>query len=137
MKVEKDRIIIDTNIWISFLLTKRFSKLDKIFKEKSIVLLFSEEILDEFLTVATRRKFRKYFLDDDLKELLKQINTKAEFIQVTSEVNICRDPKDNFLLSLAIDGGATHLLSGDKDLTSIQKHGKTTILTFSNYSLKK
>ena len=37
------RIILDTNLWISFLLTKDFSKLDKIIFEKQCTLVFSKE----------------------------------------------------------------------------------------------
>ena len=49
MPTRKDRIIIDTNLWISFLLTKDVARLNKIFSDESIVLLFSKELLDEFL----------------------------------------------------------------------------------------
>ena len=62
-----------------------------------------------------------------------KIRTRANFIEVTSEINACRDPKDNFLLSLSVDGNATHLLTGDKDLLILKKLGKTKILTITEY----
>jgi hypothetical protein len=37
------------------------------------------------------------------------------------------------LVSLARDGQATHLISGDKDLTDLRKYGKTEILTLAEY----
>ncbi|MBK7886184.1 MAG: putative toxin-antitoxin system toxin component, PIN family [Bacteroidetes bacterium] len=137
MLQRKNRVIIDTNLWISFILTGKFSKLDKILNDGSIVLLFSTELLDEFIEVARRPKFRKYFPEEDLIKLLHQIEKNAEFIDVEFEVNKCRDPKDNFLLSLAHDGRATHLISGDKDLTSIEKFGDTVILSLAEYLGKK
>jgi len=137
MLQRKNRVIIDTNLWISFILTGKFSKLDKILNDGSIVLLFSTELLDEFIEVARRPKFRKYFPEEDLIKLLHQIEKNAEFIDVEFEVNKCRDPKDNFLLSLAHDGRATHLISGDKDLTSIEKFGVTVILSLAEYLGKK
>ncbi|MBU1820688.1 MAG: putative toxin-antitoxin system toxin component, PIN family, partial [Bacteroidetes bacterium] len=57
----------------------------------------------------------------------------AEFIVVTSSVDICRDPKDNFLLALAKDGNATHLITGDKDLLVLKTMGETQILTIAEY----
>ena len=51
---KKDRLIIDTNLWISFLLTKDLSKLDNLFAGKSLILLFSQELIDEFIEVARR-----------------------------------------------------------------------------------
>ena len=56
MPKTKDRIIIDTNLWISFLLSKDFSKLDKLLNSENLVLLFSRELLDEFVDVARRPK---------------------------------------------------------------------------------
>lgn len=43
MPKEKDRVIIDTNLWISFLLTKDYINLDKILAENLIILLFSQK----------------------------------------------------------------------------------------------
>ena len=133
MPKTNDRIIIDTNLWISFLLTNDFSRLDRLLADNSVVLLFSKELLDEFVTVARRPKLKKYFSITNLQNLLKQITQHAEFIVVISQVSICRDLKDNFLLSLSADGKATHLISGDKDLLVLQKFEETIILTMSAY----
>ena len=127
-----DRIIIDTNLWISYLLTKD-SKLDRLLSDNLITLLFSQDLITEFIEVARRPKFRKYFSASDLEALLVSISTKAIFIEIFSAVDISPDPKDNFLLALAKDGNATHLLTGDKELLSLKKFGKTKIVTIRNY----
>ena len=101
---------------MSFLLTKGFSKHDQLLKDHKLTLIFSQELFDEFVEVAQRPKFRKYFTANDLQNLISKIRTTGEFILVTSSVNLCRDEKDDFLLALANDGKASHLLSGDKDL---------------------
>ncbi|MFX5510257.1 putative toxin-antitoxin system toxin component, PIN family, partial [Acinetobacter baumannii] len=75
------------------------------------------------MEVAQRPKFRKYFLVSDLENLLIKMHEKALFISVTSDINICRDSKDNFLLTLSKDGKATHLLTGDHDLLVLKKIG--------------
>ena len=129
----KHKIVIDTNLWISFLLTSDYSKIDSLISSEHIILLFSQELVDEFIEVAERPKFRKYFSLADLEDLLTKARTKAEFISVTSDIKICRDPKDNFLLALAQDGKATHLLTGDKDLLVLHKIGKTKIITINEY----
>jgi putative PIN family toxin of toxin-antitoxin system len=96
MPKRKDKVIIDTNLWISFLLTKDYSKLDKILSNQELTLLFSTELLDEFIGVANRPKFTKYFNHTDLQDLLIQIRLNAIFVKVTSDIQICRDNKDNF-----------------------------------------
>ena len=133
MPKQKDRVIIDTNLWISFLLTRDFSKFDSIIADNEITLIFSAELIDEIVEVTQRIKFRKYFKIDDVESLLLKIKSRALFIEVTSEINKCRDPKDNFLLFLSLDGNATHLLTGDKDLLVLKRFGQTKILKITEY----
>jgi len=135
MPKPNDRIIIDTNLWLHFLISKDYSRLDKILTDKLITLLYSQELIDEFITVAQRPKLIKYFSKTDLQEILLGISRRAFFIDVISTVNVSRDPKDNFLLALAKDGKATHLITGDKDLLVLKKFEKTRILTLSDYLL--
>ncbi len=98
-----------------------------------MTLLFSRELLEEFIEVAQRPKFQKYFTEDDLEQLLLKFDAFGELIEVTTEVHICRDPKDNFLLSLAKDGNADYLITGDKDLLELQHFEGTSIVTFSDF----
>jgi uncharacterized protein len=133
MPKQNDVVIIDTNLWISFLLTKDFSKLDAMFADDQLTLVFSEELMEEFLEVTQRVKFKKYFSRTDVDFLLRKLADKAIFVQTISVIEKCKDPKDNFLLALAIDANATHLLTGDKDLLVLRKIGKTKIITISEY----
>ena len=133
MKNKVSRIIIDTNHWISFLITKNFTRLDEIIFSKKCVLIFSQELLEEFLTVAKRPKFRRFFSSSDIEEILETIQEYAEFIEVTSKTEVCKDPKDNFLLSLSLDGNADFLLTGDNDLLILTKFRKTSIVTISDF----
>ena len=96
-------------------------------------MLFSNELLDEFITVAKRPKFKKYFNNPTLTTLNSLIDKYAEFVTVKSKLTICRDEKDNFLLSLAKEGNADYLITGDKDLLSIKKLGQTKIITITEY----
>lgn len=113
------RIIIDTNLWIKFLITKDFIKIETQLQKGDIVLLFSDELLTEFIEVTGRPKFKKYFSKSDIDDILAIMHNHAEFIKVTSKINLCRDSKDNFLLSLAVDRNADYLISGDLDLISL------------------
>lgn len=133
MPNKASRIILDTNLWISFLISKDLSKLDEILFEKKAKLVFSKELLDEFLEVAKRPKFRRFFSKIDIENILETIDEYADFVIVKSKITICRDPKDNFLLSLAKDGKADFLLTGDNDLLDIGVFEKTSIETISEF----
>lgn len=133
MRKKRDRVIFDTNIWISYLISDEFVLLDKLIEEQLIVLVFSNELLEEFYEVAKRKKFMKYFTTKDLDTLIKFISTFAYFVNVRSEFTMCRDPKDNYLLSLSYDADATHLVTGDKDLLEMKYFYCTKIIDYSNY----
>ncbi len=124
MQNKVSRIIIDTNLWISFLITKDFTKLDEIIFSRQGILVFSQELLDEFLEVARRPKFRRFFSASDIEEILQTIDEYADFVKVQTKIEVCRDIKDNFLLSLSVDGNVDYLLTGDKDLLDLTNLAK-------------
>jgi len=129
-----ERVVIDTNLWISFLINGRdYAKLDRLIQENKIKLIFSDELLVEFLEVVERPKFKKYFSKSDIQLLFENIQTQAEFIEVRKNVNICRDKKDNFLLALSEEGKADFLITGDEDLLVLKKHKKTKIIRMSDF----
>ena len=98
-----------------------------------MILLFSQELINEFIEVANRPKLKKFFSSKDLEDILLNIRIHAEFIDVKSDVKSCRDLKDNFLLSLSKDGKANYLITGDKDLLELKSYGKTSIVTITHF----
>ncbi len=133
MKNQKDSSIIDTNIWIHFLLQKNSFRCDSIIYYYEVILLYGKELIDKFVAVVKRPKFKRYFKNEDIESVLLKIQNRAVLIQVTSVVTACCDIKNNFLLALALDSKATHLVTGDKDLLIMEKFGTTTILTIADY----
>ncbi len=136
MAKKVDKIIIDTNLWISFLITKDFKKLDSRIKGGKVRIIFSLDSIEEFLTVADRPKFKKYFSRLDIDKLIDLFDVYGEIVSVTSNVNLFRDPKDNFLLSLAKDSKTNYLITGDKDLLDVKSFEVTKILTMTDYLMK-
>lgn len=133
MKISRIKVIIDTNLWISYLITKGFKRIDDLIYKDEIELIFSQKLIDEFVEVANRPKFKKYFKNQDVIHLLEIFDSYGKLYEVNSEVDVCRDKKDNFLLSLATDSKADYLITGDSDLLELKKYGKTTILTISAF----
>ena len=127
--MKSKKVILDTNLWISFLISRDFSFLDNYIETGKMKLIFSEELFSEFISVTERPKFKKYFAESDVKHLIRIIDRFGILVQVTTEINRCRDKKDNFLLSLAIDSNADYLVTGDNDLLDLMHINETKILT--------
>ncbi len=128
------RLVIDTNLWISFIISKKFSEIETLLYNTQSKLLFSSELIDEIGTTIQKPKLRKYFGTNALDEMLDVFDDYIEFIEVKSEIAICRDHRDNFLLALAKDGKADFLLTGDQDLLVLNPFKKTKIISFSDFS---
>jgi putative PIN family toxin of toxin-antitoxin system len=91
-------------------------------------------LINEFEDVILRDKFRKYFSISAAINLKKNIQILGTKVSTTSSINICRDPKDNFLLDLAVDGAADYLITGDKDLLILQQIDKCKIVTWQRFN---
>ena len=134
--IKKQKIIIDTNLWISFLISKNFTFLQYLVETNKIKLLYSNQLILEIDNVVNRPKFKKYFDAESVKliyDLFKKNGTK---IELKTDLQICRDPKDNFLLNLAVDGNADYLITDDKDLLILEKINNTKIITIADFKLK-
>ena len=127
------KVILDTNLWISFLISKRLDFIDELLLVGKIKLIFSTELIEEFLTVAKRPKFKKYFSNDNIADLLRLFDKYGKLIEVSTDINECRDFKDNFLLNLAFDSKADYLITGDEDLLIIKKIKKTKIINWTDF----
>ena len=133
MKEKQKRIIIDTNLFVSFLINKDFSKLDKIIIQENAVLILSSELVNELVEVISRPKFNKIIAKEDKKTLMDFFTAHGELIEVKTDLSLSRDNKDNFLLELAVDGNATHLITGDQDLLVLKKIKKTKIIQMKSF----
>jgi putative PIN family toxin of toxin-antitoxin system len=127
------RIIVDTNLWISFLISNKLIQIDKVLKTSDATLLVSSESLAELLEVAGRPCFEKYFGPQDLQAVMRIVHLSCEFVSITSSTDLSRDRHDNFLLDLALDGAADYLLTGDKDLLVLGQVGSTRIMSYTEF----
>ena len=75
------RLVIDTNLWVSFLITRNYHKLDKIIVNHQAQLLFSKELLAEFIDVVNRPKLKKYFSKKDVEILLHSLEKNLHLIE--------------------------------------------------------
>jgi len=71
------KAVIDTNIWISFLIGKLLAGLDDYILGGLLEVVISDEQLEEIKTVLQRPKFRKHFSAADIEEFLSLLYKSA------------------------------------------------------------
>ncbi len=127
------RVIIDTNLWISFLIGKSLAGLTDALIANRITVLFSEQMFAELIEVLRRPKFKKYFSDAAIEELIALLYDRVKWVEITCHFDACRDRKDNFLLDLAVSGQADYLVTGDADLLVLNPFHNTAIVSFRSF----
>ena len=129
------KTILDTNIIISYLISKNNSEVENIIraaKEKRIQLFCSIEIWNELLEALKYPKIAR-LLPNNNGTFITKYKFLCEFIEPKSSVELCRDPRDNKFLELAIEIGADYLITGDKDLLEIISYETTMILQLNDF----
>jgi hypothetical protein len=127
------KVIIDTNIWISFLIGKTLKGLQNHIDSNSIQIITCNEQLAELSEVLKRPKFQKYFSDEQVFELFELFDEFATMVKLKTKANLCRDNKDNYLVSLAIDSKSNFLVTGDSDLLNLERINNTTVVKYSKF----
>jgi len=129
------KIIVDTNIWISFLIGKSLSRLQYYIDSRSILIVTCDEQIQELITVFKKPKIQKYFTDDQVMDFLELLYESSEKVVLKTKVDLCRDLKDNYLLSLALDSKADFLITGDNDLLVLGNIENTDIMKFNDFEI--
>lgn len=89
----------------------------------------SEPILEEFIKITKRKKFRPYFRNSEVVDFVVLLERVSEFVQVQLKVDVTRDKSDNMILAAALDGNAEYVVSGDEDLLAVQEFKGIKVLT--------
>lgn len=127
------RVVIDTNIWISFLIGKTLAGLAEAIIADQVQVLFSDELFSELLAVLQRPKFKKYFSRAAIEQLIGLLYEKVVLVDVVDDFSDCRDKKDNFLLNLVVSGRADYLVTGDVDLLVLNPFHGVEIVSYQNF----
>ena len=64
-------IVIDTNLWVSFVIGKRLAAMRTLLTNSTLKIYVCDELLDEFAQVLTRPKIKEYITDDFSKTILQ------------------------------------------------------------------
>lgn len=91
--------------------------------------MISVPVLLELAEVLSREKFDKYVTHDERMRFMVNYLKVAELIEIKETFSICRDPKDDKLLELAVSGNASFLVTGDKDLLVLNPFRTVEIIT--------
>ena len=126
------KVVFDTNVYISALLTKGGKAEAAYFLaiQGKIKLYTSVSILTE-----TAIKLRTKFLwnDEAIKSSIKHISRVAKVVKPVAKLNILADEPDNRILECAGHVKADYIVTGDKHILGLKKFENTKIVTIAEF----
>jgi hypothetical protein len=125
------RVILDTNVLLSALLSPHGApaKLLAAWERKLFTLVISDELLAELRGVLRRPFFRARLRASDAELFAAGLHALALRYPKPPPSAAARDAKDSFLLALAAVSEAQFLVTGDKSLLALRRHGPTRFVT--------
>jgi putative PIN family toxin of toxin-antitoxin system len=128
--MNEPRIVIDANVSVSAtLLRNSIPRRAVDFALDRGKLLISSATVTELDEVLRRPKFNRYLTEHERLEFLAALVLAAEQVDIIEQLAVCRDSKDDKYLELAVNGHATHIISGDSDLLDHHLFRGIAILT--------
>lgn len=109
------RIVIDTNVILSHFISPQGTAGRAFdFIAEHCVYVICAETLSELIAKLSEDRFDRYGAPAERMRYVASVEEMAEFIDVQSNVRLSIDPKDDIFLSLALDGRADFIVTGDK-----------------------
>ena len=124
------RVVVDTNALVSRLLLSGSvpaQAVDKALTQTEVVV--SEATMEELADVLSRNKLDRYISIEDRQEFIRRLLQIADMVPVLSQIDDCRDPRDDRFLALALDADASYIITGDKDLLVLHPWRGIQIIT--------
>lgn len=116
----KGVFVFDTNVLVDALFfPSSFGRRAFDLARRGGTLASSNATFAELAEVIYRPKFDRYITDAEREAFLRAFAGASEFFEPKEKLNLCRDPKDDKFLELALAAGADNLVTCDHDLLAL------------------
>jgi uncharacterized protein len=120
------RAVVDTSIVVRTVLKPlgTVGPVLDLLAEQRYSFLYSEATLEELVDVLARPRLRRRFplRGRDPQTVVDFILLRGEAVDPRRRLTVCRDPKDDKFLDVAVEGQADVLVSGDEDLLTLHPY---------------
>lgn len=132
----RERVVIDTNVLISGLFSTTSTPALAVEKATKAQLVATTSTLRELIETLLLPKFDPYVRRERREALLQRVASIVEIVELLQAVRASRDPKDDKFLEAAVNGRATVLVTGDRDLLDLNPFRGIAIVTPADYLVR-
>ncbi len=128
------RAVLDTNTLVSAIINTKGSVAQEIYQNfiaQQFSLIISPEILEEVEEVSNRERVIKRHKrsKEELEAIISELASLSYLVPGTSKIEVVRDPDDNKIVSAAVEGQATYIVTRDEDLLDLKVYQEIKIIS--------
>ena len=126
------RVVLDANVYVSAIIQPADTPgrlIERFLREASFEVVLSPAIVDEVLRALGYPRVRKLLRGADAQLWFEDIVVLADLVADTRLPGICEDPDDDKYLAAAVEGRASHVVTGDRRFLAVGEHAGVEIVT--------
>lgn len=127
-----DRIVFDTNIYISFIIQNKLDKLVALVEQYDLEVFVCDELIKEIKSTLKKTHIKSK-LAHKVSDYLEVIALISENIIIDKRFDRIIDPDDNFLIDLAYCTKSYFLITEDKLLLNHKQINKIKIINMAAF----
>lgn len=129
--MKADRVVVDTNVLISALLTPKGKPGQTIrqLADAGSTLIVSRLTFLELASRLAQPKFDRFRTREQMDRYLEWLAELSEWVKPSIRITDCRDPDDNRFLEVLVTGDGDVLITGDADLLVLNPYEDKPIVT--------
>ena len=126
------RAVLDANVYVSAIIHPAGTPgrlIEGFLREANFELVLSPAIVDEVLRALGYRKVRRLLRGADAQLWFEDVVVLADVVADRELSGICDDPDDDKYLAAALEGRASHVVTGDRRFVALGEHAGVAIVT--------
>lgn len=130
----RERVVIETNVFLSGLLSSTSTPARAVERAiRELEVLASKETLRELAGKLLSPKFDRYVARGRRMASLDRLAPNLVVVEIVQRIRACRNPKDDAFLEVAVNGSASLIVTGNRDLLSLHPFRGIDILSLTAY----
>jgi putative PIN family toxin of toxin-antitoxin system len=126
------RAVLDANVYVSAIIHPAGTPgrlIEGFLREANFELVLSPAIVDEVLRALGYRKVRRLLRGADAQLWFEDVVLLADVVVDRELAGICDDPDDDKYIAAALEGRASHVVTGDRPFLALGEHAGVAIVT--------
>ena len=130
--MKTDRVVLDTNIFISLIISQQLNDLVIWSLDYGITIYTCPELSDEISSVIKRQKVKKY-LTQPIASYIKFVTDVSSNIEIDKRFDRAPDIKDNYLFDLAYSVKSHYIVTNDIPLLNMKQVNKIKLISLRDW----